>query len=89
MILDYIGFVGAILTTAAFLPQVYKTIKTQQTDDLSATTFMMILVGTICWSIHGFNINDKPLIFANIITGSLSLIILMLKFKIINLNKEK
>lgn len=84
-----IGLIAALLTTAAFLPQVYKTLKTQQADDLSLTTFLMIFTGTICWCIHGMNINDKPLIFANGITAILSGIILLIKLKSMKLTNTE
>lgn len=76
-----IGAIAAILTTSAFFPQVYKTIKTKQTEDLSLLMFLMMFAGTICWLIHGLNIDDKPIIYANIITGSMALIILMYKIR--------
>jgi len=74
-----IGFIAAILTTAAFLPQVYKTIKTRQLKDLSLTTFSMIFFGTILWCLHGYKIGDQPLILANAITALLAGIILSMK----------
>lgn len=76
-----IGLIAAILTTTAFLPQAYKTIKTQQAEDLSLSTFLMIFFGTICWCIHGLNIDDNPIIFANGLTAFLAGIILIIKLK--------
>jgi len=84
-----IGLIAAVLTTAAFLPQAYKTIKTQQAEDLSLITFLMIFVGTICWCIHGMKINDQPLIYANGITAFLAGIILIIKIKSMFLDKQK
>ena len=74
-----IGFLAAFLTTAAFLPQVYKTIKTRQVKDLSLTTFSMIFLGTILWCLHGFRIGDQPLILANAVTAILAGTILAMK----------
>jgi len=76
-----IGLIAAVLTTAAFLPQAYKTIKTQEAEDLSLVTFLMIFFGTICWCFHGMKINDTPLIFANGITAFLTGGILIIKLK--------
>ncbi|MEL6718949.1 MAG: SemiSWEET transporter [Bacteroidota bacterium] len=83
-----IGIIAAVLTTLAFVPQAYKTIKTQETENLSLPTFTMILVGTILWCIHGTTINDYPLIFANAITAFLSGIIVFLKIRAMVMEKK-
>ncbi|MEM7572524.1 MAG: SemiSWEET transporter [Bacteroidota bacterium] len=77
----YIGLVGAALTTAAFIPQVIKTLKSGSTEDLSLATFSLFFVGTIFWFIYGWILGDLPMILANGITCSLSAIILSLKLK--------
>ena len=84
-----IGLIAAVLTTAAFLPQTYKTIKTQQTEDLSLITFLMIFTGTICWCFHGMKIDDTPLIYANGITAFLSGIIVLIKLRSMLIKTQK
>lgn len=83
-----IGVIAAILTTAAFLPQAYKTIMTRQAEDLSLITFLMICIGTIFWCIHGFQIKDNPLIVANGLTAILSGIIVIIKISSLIKNAE-
>jgi len=77
--MSLIGIIAAILTTGAFVPQAFKTIRTRKTEDLSLVTFLMIFIGTILWCIYGISIGDKPLIFANGITACLSGIIVAMK----------
>lgn len=79
MTISTIGMIAAILTTGAYIPQAYKTIKTRQTRDLSIVTFTMLFVGTILWFIYGMYIRDTPLMLANGITATLSGIIFFLK----------
>ncbi|OQP51891.1 SemiSWEET family sugar transporter [Niastella populi] len=79
MTISTIGMLAAILTTGAYIPQAYKTIKTRQTRDLSIVTFTMLFVGTILWFIYGMYIRDTPLMLANGITATLSGIIFFLK----------
>jgi MtN3 and saliva related transmembrane protein len=74
-----IGYVAAALTTGAYIPQAYKTIKTRSTKDLSIITFTMLFAGTILWFIYGLYIHDTPLMLANGITATLSGIIFFLK----------
>jgi MtN3 and saliva related transmembrane protein len=75
------GLIAALLTTGAYIPQAYKTIKTRSTKDLSIVTFSMLFVGTILWFIYGLCIHDTPLMLANGITATLSGIIFSLKIK--------
>lgn len=81
------GMVAALLTTAAYIPQAYKTIKTKSTKDLSIITFSMLLAGTILWFIYGLYIHDTPLMFTNGITATLSGIIFCIK--VISMKNEK
>ena len=74
-----IGIIAAVLTTAAFIPQAFKTIRTREVKDLSLATFSMIFAGTICWCIYGGIIGDVPLIYASGLTAFLSGIIVFMK----------
>ncbi len=74
-----IGVIAAFLTTTAFVPQAIKTIRSGETKNLSLSTFSMIFFGTICWCVHGFIIEDQPLILANGITAVLAGVIVTIK----------
>jgi len=43
MNVNIFGYFAAILTTAAFLPQLIKTLKTRKADDVSLTTLIMFI----------------------------------------------
>ncbi len=77
--LSILGFVAAALTTAAFIPQAVKTIRTGSAEDLSLATFSMLLAGTLCWFAYGYGIGDVPLMAANGITASLAAVIFAIK----------
>ncbi len=76
-----LGTVAAILTTAAFLPQAIKVIKTRSTADLSVTTYGLLWVGTLCWLVYGLSIGNLPVVFSNAITGALAAVILWIKLQ--------
>ena len=76
---EIIGTIGAILTTASFVPQVYKTYKSKSVDGISLTMYSVFFVGIIFWLIYGISIDSFAVIFANIITGFLVLVILILR----------
>lgn len=78
--MSIIGITAAILTTAAYVPQAYKTIKTRSTKDLSVGTFSMLFFGTVLWFIYGWHLSNTPIILANLITAILAGVILVLKW---------
>ena len=77
--IEFFGYFAAILTTAAFLPQLIKTLKTKKADDVSLTTLIMFICGVVSWIIYGYKISSIPILIANIITFTLNLLILILK----------
>ena len=83
---EIIGTIGAILTTASFVPQVYKTYKSKSVDGISLTMYSVFFVGIIFWLIYGISIDSFAVIFANIITGFLVLVILILRIAYKNKN---
>ena len=74
---DIFGFIAAILTTSAFLPQVIKTIREKNTKSLSLPMYLILTSGLLLWLTYGILIKDWALIIANSITGVLALIILV------------
>ena len=81
---EVIGFIAAVCTTFAFLPQVIKVWKTKQTKDLSLRMYTVMFIGICLWYVYGVRINSLSIILANIVTGFLVFTILVYFFK----NKE-
>ncbi len=77
--IDLFGFLAALLTTVAFLPQLYKTWKTKSADDVSLIMLILFIIGLICWITYGIKINSIPILVANIITFIFNFSILLLK----------
>ncbi|MES2765165.1 MAG: SemiSWEET transporter [Bacteroidota bacterium] len=63
-----IGIIGAACTTFAFLPQVIRVWRTNETEELALGTFLLFNVGTIAWLIYGILKDDIVIIAANGIT---------------------
>lgn len=78
---EIIGLIAASLTTAAFVPQVYKTWKTKLVDELSLTMYLVFFTGIVLWFIYGILINSLSIILANTITGLLVLLLIYFKLK--------
>tara|TARA_B100001029_G_scaffold127556_1_gene106584 strand:- start:286 stop:543 length:258 start_codon:yes stop_codon:yes gene_type:complete len=79
MNVEIFGYIAAILTTAAFLPQLIKTLKTKKAYDVSLITLIMFIIGVLCWIIYGYKISSIPILLANLITLILNLLILISK----------
>ena len=77
--IEFFGYFAAILTTAAFLPQLIKTIKTKKAEDVSLVTLIMFICGVGSWIVYGFAISSLPVVIANIITFILNFFILISK----------
>ena len=77
--IEFFGYIAAILTTLAFLPQLIKTLKTKKAEDVSLITLIMFLTGLLSWIIYGYKISSTPILIANIITFILNLLILIFK----------
>ena len=77
--IEFFGYFAAILTTAAFLPQLIKTLKTKKADDVSLVTLIMFLSGVGSWILYGYSISSSPILVANIVTFILNFFILVSK----------
>ena len=51
--IEFLGLVAGVLTTAAYMPQVVKTWRTRSADDFSLPTLLMLVVGIGLWTIYG------------------------------------
>ncbi|MGK2941865.1 MAG: SemiSWEET transporter [Immundisolibacter sp.] len=76
-----IGLLAALLTTAAFLPQVLHTLATRDTRGLSLRMYTIFVAGVALWLVYGLLTRDLPLVLANSVTLVLAGAILYLKLR--------
>jgi len=76
-----IGFIAAICTTVAFVPQALKIYKSKTARDISLPMWLIFSFGVFLWLIYGILILSLPIIIANVVTLLLSLFILFFKVK--------
>lgn len=79
--IEILGFIAAVLTTSAFVPQVYKAWKHKSTKDISLTMYLTFLLGIILWFIYGISINSLSVAVANGVTIVLAIAIIFAKIK--------
>lgn len=63
MIADVVGFTAGFLTSVNMIPQIVKSIKTKEVEDISLWMFLIYDVGLLLWTIYGFMISSLPIIF--------------------------
>ena len=76
---DFFGYIAAILTTIAFLPQLFRTFITKSADDVSLLMLILFIIGLLFWIIYAIKTNSLPVLIANLVTIVLNLSILILK----------
>ncbi|MCX5805487.1 MAG: SemiSWEET transporter [Proteobacteria bacterium] len=78
---DLIGYIAAILTTFALLPQIMRIWKLKEARDISIFMPLMTTTGSVLWLIYGILINEVPIIAANVIYLFFSLTVLFFTIK--------
>lgn len=76
-----IGWIASCLTTASFIPQAVQVIKTKCTQGISLPMYIMFVSGVCLWLVHGIQVQDTPLIMANVVTLIFASIVLFYKIK--------
>jgi len=79
--IEIIGLIAAFLTTASFVPQVIKIIRTQSTKSISLMMYITLVTGVFLWLLYGIFKESLAIILANGSTLILQIIILYLKIK--------
>jgi MtN3 and saliva related transmembrane protein len=79
--MEWAGYLAAVMTTLAFVPQAIKTIRTKDTRSISLGMYVVFTAGIAMWLVYGIALNSMPMILANIVTFLLSATILGLKLK--------
>ncbi|MEA5618635.1 SemiSWEET transporter [Cronbergia sp. UHCC 0137] len=76
-----LGFAAGLLTTIAFLPQMFQTWKTKSAKDVSFVMLITFMTGLFLWLIYGIILGAVPIIMANGVSLFFNFIILWLKIK--------
>jgi MtN3 and saliva related transmembrane protein len=76
-----IGFIAAILTTVAFVPQVIRVWRSRSAADISLGMYTLFTLGVALWLVYGILIYSWPVIAANFITLLLAGTMLVMKVR--------
>lgn len=81
MDMEWAGYLAAVMTTLAFVPQAFKTIRTKDTRSISLGMYVVFTIGIGFWLVYGIALDSMPMILSNIVTFLLSATILVMKLK--------
>lgn len=86
-----IGYTGGTLLNITFLPQIYRTFKTKQTDDISLVFMILQVITCMLCVAYSFLLNEQPLIVSNIILlcELLTLLLGKILFSYVYKNKDE
>lgn len=79
--MEWAGYLAAVMTTLAFVPQAAKTIRSKDTRSISLGMYVVFTIGIAFWLVYGIALNSMPMILSNIVTFLLSATILGMKLK--------
>lgn len=74
-----LGIPAALLTTAAFVPQAWKSWRTRDLSGISLPMYALFTLGVALWLGYGIVIGSLPIIIANAVTLVLASVVLGLK----------
>jgi MtN3 and saliva related transmembrane protein len=78
---ELVGYIAAILTTLAFVPQAWQAWRTRDTSGISLGKYALFCTGVALWLVYGLLLGAWPIIIANAITLALALAILLMKLR--------
>lgn len=75
---DIVGFIAGVLIVVSCLPQIVKIFQTKSVKDVSIYMYILLLIAQSLWACYGFLSNDIHIIITNVVSGSLSLVVIVL-----------
>ena len=76
-----VGFMAGLVTTAANLPQVWKTYRNKSGEGLSFRMLLTLAIGLGLWIVYGIMSKSLPLIVTNTVVLLLILSLIGMKLK--------
>lgn len=78
---NLVGSLAALLTTIAFVPQVWKVLQTHNTKAISLPMYLIFTAGVFFWLVYGVMIESWPAIVANTLTLGLAGFVILYKLR--------
>ena len=76
-----VGLLAGLCTTLSFIPQIVKIYRTGRTQDLSLSTYVLLVIGLYLWVVYGVVLDQIAIILPNMLVLAMALYIIVLKIK--------
>jgi MtN3 and saliva related transmembrane protein len=76
-----VGIIAAVMTTACWGPQLFRTLRRGTADDFAWVYLTMLTVGVFCWTLYGALKRDPVIWVANAIVTTSALIVVVVKLR--------
>lgn len=79
--IEKLGFVGSLISTGSFLPQVWKVwaARPEPATSVSLPMYAILATGCVCWIVYGLSLKVKPIWLTNVLIISLALSVVLYK----------
>jgi MtN3 and saliva related transmembrane protein len=90
-LVEVIGAVAALCSTASFIPQLAKLIHERATEAISVRMFVLTVTAFSLWAVYGLMLGSWPLVVSNLISLALSgaILLLTLRFRAQDAARER
>jgi MtN3 and saliva related transmembrane protein len=78
---EYLGYIGGVLTTFCFVPQIIRVFKLKSAREISLLFTILLLFGAVFWLIYGILASLGPVILWNAIMVVMASILVFCKMK--------
>jgi MtN3 and saliva related transmembrane protein len=80
-LINLIGYIAGITQTVRTVPQIYFSVKTGSTKDLSFLMVVLSVIGTLLWLVYGIFTRSMPIVYTDSVGLLLLLSLLFIKIK--------
>jgi MtN3 and saliva related transmembrane protein len=80
-LVEIIGFIAGVLTSSSLLPQLIKTIRKKEAEDISIWMPIVLMSGVSLWIYYGIMKDDYPIILTNAFSLLLNISLIFLRVK--------
>lgn len=87
--IEFYGYLGGILNSIIFIPQLYKIYKTKSSKDISWSLIFLSIVASIFSIVYFIEIDAKPVTYTNIFSLISRILLGMYKFYLENNIQKK
>jgi len=81
LIITAVGSLAGLLTVASFIPQTVRALRSRRTQDLSAVTFVLLVLQAALWTAYGVLLGQAPIIWTNSFVLVFTVTILLAKLR--------